>query len=61
MKQIVLCAATVAILTLPGVAMFLMYPRADATAPVIYINPFNGPDVLMPRCTVFAIAKERDQ
>jgi len=52
MKQLLLCAATIALLTLPGVAMFLVYPRAAATAPVIYINPFNGTDVLMPRCVV---------
>jgi len=52
MKQLLLCAATIALLTLPGVAMFLVYPRAAATAPVIYISPFNGTDVLMPRCTV---------
>jgi len=50
MKQLLLCAATIAVLTLPGVALFLVYPRPAATAPVIYISPST--DGLMPRCTL---------
>jgi hypothetical protein len=51
MKQLLLCAVTIAILTLPGAAMFLMYPRASASVPVIYITPqaFDE-NALLPRC-----------
>jgi hypothetical protein len=50
-KQLLLCAATVAVLTLPGAAMFLVYPRASATVPVIYVTPQTFDDAL-PRCTM---------
>jgi len=50
-KQLFLCAATIAVLTLPGVAMFVVYPRPAATAPVIYVSPFEeNRDGAMPRC-----------
>lgn len=38
-RQLLICAATIAILALPGVAMFLAYPRAPTAVPVIYITP----------------------
>lgn len=53
MKQLLLCAATIAILTLPGIAIFLVYPRAAASVPVIYLTPPSlGSSADMPRCTL---------
>ena len=53
MKQVLLLAATIAVLILPGVVLFVAYPRATATVPVIYVTPqaFDG-GADMPRCTL---------